>query len=209
MNNLRNMLYIFRDNWLKQDDPEKYEKKLNDYYNSDLHDAIRENAEWFANNAKLVNSQEINYVLSIYSIKAKGMNLDEIMDLDYKFNKSATGLYGLMFDNRAKIKLSDMYGYLFSLMVSEHNDNYDFTLWDVTGTNHLVTINTKYNSLTDEEIEKIEKAMENHRNGIVNCSDCKREMKVSDIAGQYFASRFCKECWDGKWMEVEARENYN
>lgn len=46
-------------------------------------------------------------------------------------------------------------------------------------------------------------------NGYVHCSDCDTRIKKSDIAGGYFAGVYCQKCWNGKWKEIEAQENYD
>lgn len=45
--------------------------------------------------------------------------------------------------------------------------------------------------------------------GIVECSDCGKEIKKDEIAGRYFAGIYCSECWNSKWKYIEARETYD
>jgi formamidopyrimidine-DNA glycosylase len=49
---------------------------------------------------------------------------------------------------------------------------------------------------------------EDYGRGYVRCSDCETKIKTSEIAGRYFAGVYCKDCWDGKWKAIEAKENY-
>ena len=62
---------------------------------------------------------------------------------------------------------------------------------------------------SEEFIKWIEKVTEEYCKGIVHCSDCGREIHKNEIAGRYFAGIYCKNCWEGKWKAIEAREDYN
>ena len=42
----------------------------------------------------------------------------------------------------------------------------------------------------------------------VNCSACDKEITYNEIAGRYFAGIYCKECWENKYKEIEAKETY-
>lgn len=62
---------------------------------------------------------------------------------------------------------------------------------------------------TEDFCNWVETILKNRCDGIVHCSDCKKEMKVEYIAGRYFAGIYCKDCWEGKWKAIEAKEDYN
>ena len=58
-------------------------------------------------------------------------------------------------------------------------------------------------------IKWIEKTVDNFENHIINCCECGKEIAFSEIAGKYFAGVYCKDCWENKWKEIEAKEDYN
>lgn len=210
--NLRDLLHIFKDRkgWLKENHPEKYQEKLNEYYACDLHKEIREIVEWFAKHPKLYTNQDIHFEISISNIKNKNMTLDDIIKIKEKFNKVATGIFGLYYDNCANLIMSDTFGHLYSVGVHKNNNStYNFHLWDDSGASSLLSFTTKNNLLSKEEIDKIEKVMCNYREGIINCSDCGKEIYKHEIAGRYFAGQYCQRCWDTKWKAIEAKETYN
>lgn len=45
-------------------------------------------------------------------------------------------------------------------------------------------------------------------NGFICCSDCGKRIKKSEIAGGYFAGRYCTDCWNNKWKAIESKETY-
>ena len=54
-----------------------------------------------------------------------------------RFNKSATGIYGLKYDNQTGLVITDIYGNPFMLMALSPNgylvDNYEFTVYNING----------------------------------------------------------------------------
>lgn len=44
--------------------------------------------------------------------------------------------------------------------------------------------------------------------GYIRCSDCGKRIKKSEVAGQYFAGRYCHDCWSNTWCKIEAKETY-
>ena len=201
--NLRNLLHILKNDWLKKNQPKEYQTALDQYYQTPLHDIIKETVEWF----KPYKGQNIYYEISIYNLRT--MALDQIKELEQQFNKAATGVFALEYDNAATLILSDGYGYLYKMLLTKNGDTYQFNLWDDTGSNSLLAFNTKNKQLSGEEIRQIEKVMSNYQRGIINCSDCGKEIEKHEIAGRYFAGRYCKVCWEGKWRAIEAKETYD
>lgn len=45
--------------------------------------------------------------------------------------------------------------------------------------------------------------------GFVKCSDCGKWIRKDEVAGGFFAGRYCKDCWDREWKEVAERETYD
>ena len=58
-------------------------------------------------------------------------------------------------------------------------------------------------------IKWLDEKISNKLEGKINCSDCGKIISEKEIAGRYFAGQYCKECWEGKWKEIESKETYN
>ena len=58
-------------------------------------------------------------------------------------------------------------------------------------------------------LEGILKALYNYIQGIIKCHGCGKEISFGQIAGAYFAGRYCEKCWESKFRKLEAKESYN
>jgi translation initiation factor 2 beta subunit (eIF-2beta)/eIF-5 len=67
---------------------------------------------------------------------------------------------------------------------------------------------TKDDIPDDKFINKVKEILDNYINGYVHCSDCGKLIKKEDIAGRYFSSSFCSDCWNRKWKDIESNETY-
>lgn len=96
-----------------------------------------------------------------------------------------------------------------------------FHLWDYTGHRSLYTrifwVDDYKKPIPDDVRMEYEAVMDKYSKGLMSCSDCGHEISNS-IKNQYFASRYCDDCWLGKtgkhkdqggWKKVEANESYD
>ena len=71
----------------------------------------------------------------------------------------------------------------------------------------------RYNNIKDKSTEElvgiVETDISNYLNGYISCSDCGKLIKRTEVAGTYFAGSYCKDCWEGKWKAIEAKETYD
>lgn len=151
------MLYHFKsDNkYTPKEELEQKEKECREQ----LYDAIKDNIEFFGKHPKLSRNNSFYYTISVYNIAQ--MTLEELFELQTRFNKSATGLFGIYFDNCAKLLMSDLYGFLYLLYVCKYKDGtYQISLWDYTGRYHLIDISTKEEMLNNEQINILKNAAE-------------------------------------------------
>jgi hypothetical protein len=85
-------------------------------------------------------------------------------------------------------------------------------IWSLCG-DHLfgekITVKSINDTISADCLKRIDKCLNDYMRGFINCSDCKKQIKKSDIAGRYFAGVYCKDCWEGKWEATEAKETYN
>lgn len=113
--NLRNLLYYIKNK--KSSDKEK-DKELKD----NIYDVIKDDCEYFSNCKSKSNLTNIIYTISKYDLR--DMKLSEIIELKERFNKNATGMYGLEFDNQTKLAVLDIYGNPFIISVYNFDKKY-------------------------------------------------------------------------------------
>lgn len=116
--------------------------------------------------------------------------------------------------NSHKFLQITMQGHLFTFSVYSDKNNWTINLWDVTGANALGSysvpiIDKEKDILPNETFFSIIDDCEDFVRGVQSCSGCKTKIKKEEIAGQYFAGRYCEKCWESKYRAMEARETYN
>ena len=85
----------------------------------------------------------------------------------------------------------------------------EFNLWHETY-DSLGEYKININEVPDENfIEWLDNKIDNFLRDKINCSDCGNLISNQEVAGRYFAGQYCKECWERKWKEIEAKEKYD
>lgn len=126
---------------------------------------------------------------------------------------------GYQYDN-GKVLWTNIYGDPFSIMVSEtkkgksikDESDYMLSVWLFNGSFSLgeKPFKAKYNNKLPADVYKwLMNITENFHNGLFNCSGCQEKTLISEIAGQFYAGRYCKKCWETKYKAIEAKENYD
>ena len=82
-------------------------------------------------------------------------------------------------------------------------------IWDEKGTTSLGEIQYDKESTTFNEVYNyLHNIMDEYCKGLIHCSDCEKLIPMKDVAGHYFAGSYCRDCWERKWKEIEAKETY-
>lgn len=92
------------------------------------------------------------------------------------------------------------------------NSSLDFILWDKNQNSlgHYSIENSDRNEVpTEDFIKWITNITEDYCNDIVYCSDCRKKIKKSEIAGHFYSGIYCETCWEREYKELEAKENYD
>jgi predicted nucleic-acid-binding Zn-ribbon protein len=76
------------------------------------------------------------------------------------------------------------------------------------GSFQIKAVNKETDKLQRKDFDKIISVCRKYVQGTIQCSGCDKEIQIVDIAGQYFAGRYCKHCWETKYRAIEAAENY-
>jgi hypothetical protein len=214
--NLRDILFHLkhgkREKWYfeTQEEFEDKIKEQDDKFENELHDAVKENIEFFK---QLQSSINIDLIIHVDTLHDYTFN--KIVEIKKAFNSAATGVFGLHYDNQTNIQIKRNVvetGY-FNLSVHSLSGNLEgvmfVSLYDQWGTENLYSATVDNTDKFSTIYKDIIKVMENWDNDIINCSDCGKEITHQEVAGRYFAGKYCRECWEGKWKEIEAKETYN
>jgi hypothetical protein len=152
----------------------------------------------------------------------KNVEVGDFMETLENIRLEQKQLFGLVYDNENNYLLSGC-GRLYSFMVHYHCQHYDpknlkrgyefsFSVWTQTGTHRLFGqsfIPTKDGKFPKELINAIYDTLDEYENGKFRCNDCGQWMTQQEVGGQYFAGRYCKNCWENKgWKNAEAKETY-
>lgn len=147
----------------------------------------------------------------LQSIKRMGQGNKTAQDL-YSFVKTMeecmVDVFGLQFGNSSSV-LIKVSGVSYLLYVSNPISRLHFVLYSEYGSHNLSAIKVNKGVSVTVIYEWLQGVICKELEGIVQCSRCHEEMKVEDIAGSFYAARYCKACWDSKYKAVEATENYN
>jgi hypothetical protein len=132
-----------------------------------------------------------------------------------KLFKQLKELTGYKYDNK-HLKWSNLFGYLFAISIyaDKKHKSWEINLWDQTGGIAILRLEQpmtelETDMLSNDVYDEMCQVTEQYVRGFINCSDCKTQIKKSEIAGSYFAGVYCTDCWEGKWKEIEAKETYN
>lgn len=156
--NMRDMLYHLKNkDYVKYNSQEKYDES-NKYSKEHIYEAVKDNIDFFAHHQKLYHNQDTLFEIPISCFSNLKLKLDDFLEIQDRFISSATGLYGRKYDNSAWVLLSDSYGRLFRAYIHKVGKGYGLNLYDTSGSVLLVSINTKNNELTKEEIKQLESA---------------------------------------------------
>lgn len=114
-------------------------------------------------------------------------------------------------------RFSNIYGTEFSFMLSKHEHIttkevwYDLSVWDTCGSVSIASGVVPENSKERHAfIKKVLDISKEYTQGKIHCSDCGKVVNYYDVqSNKYFAGIYCDDCWNRKWKEIEAKENYN
>lgn len=159
------------------------------------------------------------HVIDIYE-------LNEIPLCDYwnKFKSIETAMKLITGGkNSGELKLKNRGNlFAFALYKGTKMNDYDVTVWDLTGTVFLY--NKKFQSesclvsIPMDIIKEIEDVTQKYINGKMKCSDCGKEINEKKAGGHYFAGTYCQDCWlgntgkhreKGGWKYIESQESYD
>ena len=152
--NLRNLLWHMKHKGLKDEAGRIVECK------EQLYDAVEDNINYFTNwkENHLVSNPDVFYSIPIsHFAPPYGMTLNKFIEIEERFNKAATGLFGLQYDSSASIIITDIYGHPFIAHCRYNNKSYEFNVWDMSGQRHLCKIVTKNPQLTKEQVDELKK----------------------------------------------------
>jgi len=158
------------------------------------------------------------YIVINYITFEKGLsgNLDKfIADLE-EASKAVKTAVNHKWAN-GNMRFSNIYGTEFAFMLSkrEHLTTkevwYELAVWDAYGSTAIISGTIPENSKERQNfIKKVVSFTEEYSVGKIHCSDCGQLVNYPDVEkNRYFAGIYCDDCWNRKWKDIEAKENYN
>lgn len=124
--NLRDLLHYLKYKDESDKDYQEYDKVCREK----LYDMVTDNVKYFVGDV-YCNLDNVVYMLPSYTMNK--LSPKEIYELQNRFNKSATGIYGLKYDNQTNLALMDLYGNPYLMYVFTEKDNYDFNFYNMNG----------------------------------------------------------------------------
>jgi len=108
-------------------------------------------------------------------------------------------------------RFSNIFGNEYTFLITGNHKGWRLAVWDHHGGASIATTSIPKDSKErGEVITKVLKATERHTVGYIQCSACKEEVPIATANKHaYFAGRYCDTCWDSKYKQLEANENYN
>lgn len=155
----RELLWHFKHDITDQAKREEYDKECRDK----LYDVITEDTKYFRK-AMYSNLSEVIYTISLYTLAQHKPS--EVCEFARRFNKSATGIYGLEYDNQTDIAVLDLYGNPFKMLAFSPNGytvkQYEFRFYNMNGQGLLYefTENLKDDKFSKEHLDELWKLKE-------------------------------------------------
>lgn len=111
----RELLWHFKHDITDEGKREEYDKQCRE----NLYDVITEDTKYFKS-AMQTNLSEVIYTISLYTLGKRKPS--EVCEFVRRFNKSATGIYGLEYDNQTYVAVLDLYGNPFRMQAFNQKD---------------------------------------------------------------------------------------
>lgn len=152
--------------------------------------------------------QAVIGVHALLGMGGRGKTVGDVHHFNQTMIECMVNIFGLTFDNNANVLLN-VSGETYSLYSHSEGVNVEFVLYNTNGTNHLGKIHLRKDQSALEVYTWVKDITSKNLAGIISCSGCGEDIKEEDVAGNYFAGRYCKNCWETKYKKIEASENYN
>ena len=109
-----------------------------------------------------------------------------------------------MFKIKYKNKL-----FSFSTYCEKKNNSVSIHIWNDNGDLSISNYYQKQPEITKSMLENIKVDLNNFIDNKIHCSGCNMLIDMKDVAGSYYAGRYCKDCWENKYKAIEAADNYD
>lgn len=159
MKSLRNLLYYLKTEQY-QNDP-NIKKEQEEICKKNIFDTIVDHVSYFS---KIKRISSVNLHISIYTFAQ--MKPSEVCKLSKRFNESATGLYGLLFDNNTNVCIEDGYGNPYIMLAMSPKNytvkDYRFIFYNPNGQGLLYEFSESLENdkFTPEHIKELHKLKE-------------------------------------------------
>lgn len=153
--NLRNLLYYYKTDscYVSKKEIEKHDQECREYIYDDVVDTVK----YFSNKQNCMLN--VNFEISPYVLVR--MKPSEICELWIRFNKTATGIFGLNYDNKTKMVLEDLKGNRYCILpLSPKGYNvsdYELYFYNENGVDLIyeITVSLEGDCFTNEQKNQI------------------------------------------------------
>lgn len=141
--------------------PDEYEKHGKECRKK-LYDMVTDNVKYFTGFRSNLN--EVLFSISVYTLTTHKPN--EICEFARRFNESATGIYGLEYDNQTELVFTDVYGNPFRMLAMEPSGYLtnccEFYIYNMNGQGLLYEFTEPLDaeSFSPEHVEALKKMRE-------------------------------------------------
>ena len=161
---------------------------------------------WYDDKTKQVYDVNIFKEMQRFEVTFK-----ELHDMLESYVKWRNDTFGRHFDNNNYFLVRENKRFSFLIDTNNYSNcklKNSFSLWNDNNESlggYIIDVNLWP---SDEFVEWIEDTTERYCIEKVNCSACGKEITYNEITGRYFAGVYCKDCWENKYKEIEAKETY-
>ena len=150
--NLRDLLHYLKYKNESDKDYQEYDIVCKDK----LYDMVTDNVKYFVSDV-YCNLDNVVYMLPLYTMNK--LSPKELYELQDRFNKSATGIYGLKYDNQTNLAVTDLYGNPYLMYIIAYSDNYQFNFFNMNDQGLLYSFSESKNSknISTEHFKEIRK----------------------------------------------------
>lgn len=209
---LRDLLHHLKNNYLKDNKPEEF-KERDDNCKKNLYDFVRKDVEYFTNhNNKVCTNANVHFEIPISCLNR--MKPSELCELSRRFNKAATGLFGLQYDNLTKLIITDHNNNAFLLScfspIGYSVKNYEIMVYNLSGYGCLLsfTIPLNVDKFTTDQLKEFNRLADIVEEN--NQKEIKSKLRYKDLKsyeGTYLKRTYISSGYAHKVVEVEVMNN--
>lgn len=157
---------------------------------------------------KIWFNSEVTLPLKVFEIMEKyHISFEKLKEIEKTYEGARNNLLGYNLGNTfVRYSYKDK---VFSIGMYAGKNGTRIHMWDQHGIVSLGEYVEEHDVPSEDMVKWLYESADNYILNKIRCSDCGTIINKCDIAGSYFAGRYCKHCWETKWKAIEAKETYD